>query len=246
MFGRVGQDVFGEALVAGMRQEGIDTSGVEVSLGPSGVAIITIDAAGENTIVVASGANNLVDTHDVMHLEGLLDRVQVLLLQLEVPLAMVVAAATAARQRGVMVLLDPAPSQPMPAELYGLADVLTPNESEAAALVGFALSDNGAIQRAAELLHARTKGHVIIKLGGRGAYLYSAAGGQFFPAFSVPVIDTVAAGDAFSGGLAAGLCEGLTLEQAMRWGLATGALAVTKPGAQAAMPTRAEVLALMG
>ena len=145
-----------------------------------------------------------------------------------------------------MVILDPAPAYELPEGLYPLVDLITPNTTEAAILVGFALTDDAAIERAGRILQERTGGTAIIKLGARGVFVAGPDHTHWFPAFPVTAVDTVAAGDAFNGGLAAALSAGLPLEQAIRWGLAAGAIAVTRPGAQAAMPTRAELLELLG
>jgi ribokinase len=245
MVGRIGQDVFGQALRDGLASYSIDVGAVTVTPGASGVAAVSVDDAGENTIVVVPGANGAVGSDDLTRLDAALAGARVLLLQLEVPLEAVVAAARLARTRGVTVMLDPAPARELPPELYALADIITPNETEAAALVGGSLEGDQAVQHAAQMLHKRTGGTVIIKLGAGGAFLLDAAGGRFAPSFPVIAVDTVAAGDAFNGGLAAGLCEGLPLGDALRWGLAAGALAVTKPGAQEAMPNRNELVALL-
>jgi ribokinase len=245
MVGRVGDDVFGAALRANLETHGVDVSAVAVTPGSSGVAAISVDDAGENTIVVAPGANGLVGSEDITRLERALRGARVLLLQLEVPLDAVVAAAAAARARGVLTILDPAPAQELPAELCHLADIITPNETEAAALVGFALDSADAVRRAGQTLHERTGGTVIIKRGGQGAFMLADGAETFAPAFPVTVVDTVAAGDSFNGALAAALCRGLPLATALRWGLAAGALAVTKPGAQEAIPSKEEVLALL-
>jgi ribokinase len=267
MVGRVGDDGFGQELRTGLAANGVDVSSVAVTAGSSGVAAITVDDSGENNIIVVPGANSTLGTEDLARLADALVNAQVLLLQLEVPLAAVLSAAQLARARGVMVILDPAPAQDLPPELYRLADIITPNESEAAELVGFALDDDAAIRCAAQLLRERSGGAVLIKLGARGVFLLDTVREQFVPGFAVSAVDTVAAGDAFNGGLAAGLCAGLPLWEEVRrqhsefrsvgpherdaqlyaltWALAAGALAVTRPGAQQAMPTRAELLALL-
>ena len=245
MVGRVGDDVFADALRSSLQQYGVDTRHVAVSPGPSGVAAIAVDDAAENTIVIVAGANGLVGDEDLARLDLALDGAEVLLLQLEVPLAAVVEAARRARARGVTVLLDPAPAQPLPPELYHLADIVTPNEGEAAMLTGFAVRDEADAARAAQELIARGAGSAIVKLGARGAYWADQAGGRLFPTFPVEAIDSVAAGDAFNGALAAALSLHMAREQAMRWALAGGALSVTKRGAQQAMPTRGELLALL-
>jgi len=245
MIGRVGDDVFGEALRQSLRGYGVDVAGVTTQPGPSGVAVIAVDDAAENTIIVVPGANATLGAADLALLDAALADARVLLLQLEVPLDAVVAAARLGRQRGVTVLLDPAPAQPLPLELYALTDIITPNETEAAALVGFPIRDAGEAVRAAQALLERGARRAIVKLGSRGAYWADGATGELAPAFPVEAIDTVAAGDAFNGGLAAALDAGLAFAESIRWGLAAGALSVTKAGAQQSMPSREEVAALL-
>src|SRR4051812_3642389 len=241
LIGRVGDDVFGATLRDSLRDYGVDVDRVSVSAGPSGVAAIAVDDAAENTIVIIAGANGLIGVDDLAVLEGTLADAKVLLLQLEVPIDAVVAAAQAARRRGVTVILDPAPARALPAELYAASDIITPNETEAAALVGFTVQDQPAAERAGRALLDRGVRAAVIKMGGKGVYWSDGARGGFAPAFQVVAVDTVAAGDAFNGGLASALDAGLPLEQAIRWGLAAGALSVTKSGAQQSMPSRQEL-----
>lgn len=250
LVGRIGADDFGTALRRGLVAHGVDISRVAVTEGiPSGVALITVDDAGENTIIVVPGANGTLGEPDLVSLQDILNTAQVLLLQLEVPLPIVLAAAHSAREQGVQVMLDPAPAQLLPAELYALVDILTPNESEAAALVGFAIQDAQTVEQAALTLLDRGVKNVLIKMGGNGVYWGTRHNGAFqgrlIPAFPVEAVDTVAAGDAFNGSMAAALHEGLPFEEALRWGMAAGAICVTRQGAQSAMPNRAEVLALI-
>ncbi|MGB9753715.1 ribokinase [Roseiflexus castenholzii] len=246
MVGRVGDDLFGEQLRHSLRSFGVQDDGVLTTPGPSGVALIAVDDAAENTIVIVPGANGAVGSEDMPRLERALDGARALLLQLETPLATVAAAARAGRARGATVILDPAPALPLPDELYALADILTPNESEATTLTGIPVHDEQSAAAAARALLARGARTVIIKLGARGALAADANGVRFWPAFTVTAVDTVAAGDAFNGGLAVALSEGRPFEEAIRWGLAAGALSVTKHGAQPSMPDRAELLALSG
>lgn len=246
LVGRLGADEFGGALRAALHAEGVALAGIaDDPVAPSGVALITVDDVGENTIVVTPGANGTVGDAELRRLEPMLDKARVLLLQLEIPLPAVVAAARLARARGVTVMLDPAPAQPVPAELLALVDILTPNETEAAALVGFPITSDDDAARAALALQAQGARHVVIKRGRRGAVAATGEGLAVVSAIPVVAVDTVAAGDAFNGGLAAALAEGQPLAEALRWGIAAGACAVTRHGAQAAMPTRAELLALL-
>jgi ribokinase len=247
MIGRVGDDAFGVMLRGSLQGYGVDTSGTAIHPGsPSGVAVITVDDAAENEIIVVPRANGVVDREDLVRLEAALDGARVLLLQLEVPLDAVVAAAEMGRRRGVTVILDPAPAQPLPEALYAAVDILTPNESEAEALVGFPLDDSDAIARASQTLLSRGARSVIVKLGGKGVFWSNGSESAHFPAIRVEAVDSVGAGDAFNGGLAVGLCEGLDMAAAIRWGLAAGALSVTKSGAQSSTPDRAAVVEILG
>jgi len=245
MVGRVGDDLFGEQLRASLRSFGVQDDGVLTTPGPSGVALIAVDDTAENTIVIVPGANGAVSIADIPRLERALDGARALLLQLEVPIETVVAAARAAHTRGVTVILDPAPALPLPDELYALADIITPNEHEAATLTGIAVRDDQGAIAAARALIARGARRVAIKLGARGALTADTEGEQFWSPFTVTPVDTVAAGDAFNGGLAVALSEGRSFDEAIRWGLAAGALSVTRHGAQPSMPERNEVLTLL-
>lgn len=246
MVGRVGNDTFGRELLSSLRTEGV---GCAFRVDPSthsGVAIITVDAEGENHIVIIPGANGEMDETDLGRLQSLLPSAKVLLLQLEIPIESVLAAARSAREAGVTVILDPAPGRTnLPAELYSLVDVLTPNQVEAGQLVGFPISDAEMAAEAGEILRQRGANTVIVKLGRRGALYVSTDGTFLVHAFPVTAVDTVAAGDAFNGGMAAAIAEGLSLSQAVVWGAAAGAIAVTKQGAQVAMPTRKELEKLL-
>ena len=240
MVGRVGADSFGQELLASLQQAGVQTEGVRIDqTAHSGIAAIAVNQTGENHIIVVPGANGRMDATDVERLAHLLPQATALLLQFEIPLPIVHSAAQLARQAGVSVILDPAPTQAdVPPELYSLVDIITPNEVEAEQLVGFAIDGLQAAETAATVLRQRGVGTVVIKLGAQGAFCATAAESFLIPAFAVDAIDTVAAGDAFNGGLAAALAEGLPLRQAVIWGTAAGALAATQAGAQSSMPDR--------
>jgi ribokinase len=247
MVGRVGTDAFGQELLAHLKLAGVQTGSVLVDQdNHSGVAIITVADGGKNQIIGVLGANGQMGAGDVERLKALLPQAEVLLLQLEVPLSAVRAAARAAHQAGVRVILDPAPVQTTQlSDLYPLVDILVPNEVEAGQLVGFSVNDPETAARAATVLRQQGANTVIVKLGGKGAFCASANETFWVPAFAVEAVDTVAAGDAFAGGLVAALVEGLPLQQAVIWGAAAGALAVTRVGAQAAMSDRPEFEAFL-
>ena len=246
MVGRVGDDVFGPMLLQGLKSYGVDVSRVASDPGaPSGTAVILLDADRENRIVAVYGANMRCDDAQVRQAESALDDAGCLLLQLEVPLEVSLAAARIARQKGVPVILDPAPAAALPDEAYALVDVLTPNQTEAAALVGRPVDDvDQGLEAAAELVR-RGVGTAIVKLGERGAVYVSGDLADHVPPFEVEASDTVAAGDAFGAALCVGLAEGRDLAAAVRFASAAGAVAVTRPGAQAAMPSRDEVERLL-
>lgn len=238
--GRVGADSFGAELVQNLQIASVNTDNIFIDeTVSSGVAIITVDRAGENQIVVIPGANGRVNQEDIERLSQLLPTASALLLQLEIPIPAVVAAAKAAKNADIQVILDPAPAQGnLPDELYPLVDIITPNEVEAGQLVGFSVDgEETAIKAAKVLLHRGVK-CAIVKLGAKGAICATAEETFFVPAFPVHAIDTVAAGDAFNGGLAAALFTGLSLHQAIIWGSAAGALAATKRGAQTSLPNK--------
>jgi ribokinase len=236
----VGQDVFGEAALLGLEREGIDTQHISVDLETaSGVALITVDDTGENSIAVAPGANRRLSPTDVQRAQAAILDADVLLLQLEVPLETVQMAAELAHQAGVRVILNPAPApgSPLPPALLACVDVLTPNEKEAGDLTG---APDSLGQAARRLLDMGVE-TVVITLGARGALIATPEGQQTVPGFPVEAVDTTAAGDAFNGGLAAALAEGRPLAEAVRFANACGALAATRLGAQPSLPTAEEV-----
>ncbi len=240
MVGRIGADSFGTELINNLQRSGVQTNNIFIDeTVSSGVAVIAVDDRGENQIIVIPGANGRVNQEDVARLSHLLPNRTALLLQFEIPISAVVAAAKVARKAGVKVILDPAPAQShVPDELYPLVDIMTPNEVEAGQLVGFSVNSEESAKEAAAVLLQRGVKCAIVKLGAKGVFCATAEESFFVPAFPIDVIDTVAAGDAFNGGLAAALHEGLSLHQAVVWGAAAGALAATKPGAQTSLPDR--------
>lgn len=246
MAGRVGDDMFGPQLVELLQSAGVDTGAVGVAPGlSSGIAAISVGAGGQNRIVQVLGANDTCGDAEYDAIAGLLPQASALLLQLEVSPELSLRAAERAARQGVTVILDPGPARPVPGDFYRHVAVITPNETEAEALVGYPISVGDTVERAAQELLGRGAGAVAITLGEQGAYWSDGAGGGYVPPFPVTAVDTVAAGDAFNGALAVALAEGKSLAGAVRWAAAAGALAVTRVGAQDAMPTRGEVEALL-
>lgn len=245
---RVGDDMFGRQTLESMRRDGIDTSCVSVdSDRMSGVALISVNAEGENSIVVASGANMALGREDIDRAADEIRRADVVLMQLEVPMATVEYAAEVAAAAGVPVILNPAPAPagPLGAGLLSRIDVITPNRSEAARISGIEVTDMASARRAAEAIHAMGTRRVIITLGGEGSLIYDGGEFEHIGATRVEAVDTTAAGDTFNGVLAVGVAEGLSLASAAREASVAAAISVTRMGAQTAAPTRAEVEAFI-
>ncbi len=246
MVGRVGDDMFGPQLLDGLRKAGVDVSRIDVLRGEtSGIAVISIDASARNRIVQVLGANSTCGENEAARTVEAMSGASVLMLQLEVPMEVSLAAARSASEAGRTVILDPGPVRPIPPELLRLSSVVTPNETEAEALVGFPIDGPEAAARAAGELLTRGVKAAVIKLGAQGACFASSGGSGFQPTFAVEAVDSVAAGDAFNSALAVCLAEGRPLDEAVRVGCAAGALAVTTTGAQDSMPSREAVEALL-
>jgi ribokinase len=247
MVGLVGDDAFGEQLIHKLQAEQIDTTHVKHRPeAPTGVAMIVVDSNGENAIVVAAGANQLLTPDDIFPLADLFAQADVVVLQLELPLPTVRAAVEKARRQGCKVILDPAPMpRCLPDELCKV-DILSPNVSEAEILTGKRVVEERVEKNVALELVQRGAQAGVLKLGSRGS-LVVAADGHFYRvnAYKVQVVDTTAAGDAFTAALAVAVAEGKDLHQGARFATAAGALACTRMGAQAAMPLRSEVQMLM-
>ena len=246
MVGRVGNDLFGPALIDALRNDNIDVSGIAVDPDhASGVGVIILDADGQNHVLATYGANLLCDDEQLRSTEARLHYVDTLVLQMEIPFEVSTKAARAAKRRGIRVILDPAPAADIPPEAYPYLDVVCPNQTEAEFHTGIAVTDVQSARAAAVALLGRGVSVAIVKMGELGTYFASSEGGGFLPPFPVDVVDTTSAGDAFHGALAVALSEGKSLEDAVRFGAAAGALAVTRHGVQDSMPIRAEVEALL-
>lgn len=246
MVGGLGEDAYGEAYRAVLRAEGVDDAGVSSLPGvSSGIALIEVDTHGENRIVVVPGANAHVTPAQIEAMRPVLAAYDVFLLQLEIPMESVCYALRTLREMGKRVILDPAPAAMPPDEVWANVDYITPNEGELALLSGMPIDTVEAVEAAARVLLARGVRTVIAKMGKRGAMIVSADQCLHVPGFVVRAVDTTAAGDSFNAGFAVALSDGLPLPEAVRYANAVGALSTTGAGAQAAMPTREQVEALM-
>jgi len=237
----VGEDPQGELLRDGLALAGVDVSGVMSAEAATGTALICVDPEGRNQIAVASGANAALEPERLEAFAAAVERARVVVCQLETPLAGVRWALALARRHGARTILNPAPAAELSDDLLRLADVLTPNESEAARLTGRAVTDVMSAAQAARDLRARSGAVAVITLGAAGCVVAAEGEPRHVPAFAVTAVDTTGAGDAFTGALAAGLAAGCGLEEAISLASAAAALACTRRGAQSTMPARDEV-----
>jgi ribokinase len=242
MIGRIGDDAFASRLRDNLSREKICVDFVSETKGcASGIAIVAVESSGENAIMVVPGANGRVTTEDVDAAANVIRSADVLLLQLEIPLESVIAAASIALEAGVRVILDPAPMPlSLPDQVLNV-DVICPNQSEAAAIAGRPIETAEDAHDCIPRLHERGAKNVIITLGGQGAIVSDGASLEWIAPFAITPVDTTAAGDAFAGALAVRLAEGAQLSEAARFAAAAGAIAATRLGAQPGMPTRSEI-----
>jgi len=243
LLGRVGDDNFGSEELAALRAEGVNTDAVGVDPETqTGTAVVMIDDTGENTILVIIGANDRLTPEHIE--EGLAphwEHLDAMLVNFEVPEAAVAAAVNLAHERGIPVVVDAGPPREFGADVWGNATVISPNELEAATLVGHPVKSDAEIQDAARQLLAAGPQAVVLKLGSAGAFLATEERTQHYPTFPVKVVDTCGAGDAFTAALVLAMAEGKPLHEAVRMGNAAGSLAVMRVGTLPVMPTRKEV-----
>ena len=246
MIGCVGDDPDGRRIVESLGAAGIDVSGLTTAPdAATGTALIMVDAQGRNQIAVAPGANHRLTVEMVAPHAGSIAWADVVACQLETPLPVVRWVLGEARRQQVITILNPAPVQPLDAEILGLVDYLTPNQHEAARLTGLSVDTLEDARAAAARLRTAGAGVALVTLGDRGVLACDGESVVHFPAFPVEAVDTTAAGDAFNGALAVGLAAGGSLEQAVPLANAAAALACTKRGAQDSLPQRAEVEAFL-
>lgn len=248
MIGRVGYDLFGDHLKASLSGAGVDVSPVHATKSaPTGVALIWVDAAGQNSIVVASGANFSMNPAEVELLSNVFAGARFALFQLETPLEAVESALCLAKRFGVKRILDPAPARQLSEEFLSMIDVLTPNETEAGTLVGrdnLQIGVENAPEIAKQLL-AKGCQAVVLKLGALGCFYADREVEYHAPGFPVDAVDSTAAGDVFNGALAVALAEGRELRAALRFANGAAALSTTRLGAQSSVPIRSEVDAFL-
>ncbi|WP_370977778.1 ribokinase [Enterobacter ludwigii] len=237
-----GDDDTGERVRKQLASDNIDIAPVSVVEGEStGVALIFVNAEGENVIGIHAGANAALTTERVNAQREIIANAEALLMQLESPVESVLAAAEIAHQNHTTVVLNPAPARVLSDELLALVDIITPNETEAEKLTGVRVENDDDAARAAKVLHDKGIGTVIITLGSRGVWASVNGEGRRVPGFKVKAIDTIAAGDTFNGSLVTALLEGKRMDDAIRFAHAAAAIAVTRKGAQPSVPWRKEI-----
>lgn len=244
MIGKVGGDDFGKRLQQGLKAEGINVRAVSTAASTaSGVAMIAVDAKGQNSITVVPGANDELLPRDLEKCLPQLRSAGIILTQLEIPMESVEYLSTVAQRNNIPFMLDPAPARSIPRTIQRRVTYLTPNETETCVLCGISPAElsPATVARYAQFLQGGAA-NVIVKMGRFGAYLAAADGfRKLIPAFKVKAVDSTAAGDAFNAGLAVALMRGNDLAQAVRFAAAVGALSTTRPGAQASMPLGCDV-----
>jgi ribokinase len=246
---QVGNDPFGSALLASLRQAGVGTDYVGTSQGASGCASIYVLPGGENSIVISPGANAKLDPAAALARLDAIEQAGFVLLQLEIPIETVHAILDYARARGLITILDPAPARLLSRELLHKVDILTPNQSEAGTLLdkpADLIRDFAGAEEAAGELLALGPSAVLMKLGALGCLVATAGVYTRVQGFQVEAVDTTAAGDAFNGALAVALAEGKSLTEAALFANAAGAISVTRHGAQASLPCREDVIHFLG
>ena len=237
-----GDDDTGERVRNQLASDNIDTAPISVVEGEStGVALIFVNAEGENVIGIHAGANAALTPERVAAQQARIADADALLMQLESPVESVLAAAKIAHENHTTVVLNPAPARVLSDELLALVDIITPNETEAEKLTGIRVENDDDAARAAQALHQKGINNVIITLGSRGVWASVEGEGHRVPGFKVKAVDTIAAGDTFNGALVTALLEGEPLETAIRFAHAAAAIAVTRPGAQPSVPWRNEI-----
>lgn len=243
MIGAVGNDANGKALTDNLQSVGVDTTGIAVIEDqPTGAAFITVNDKGENNIIVVPGANSKLSPSHILVNEALFDECDAVLMQIEIPMETIICAAKLAKQKGKLVILDPAPVPPsFPKELIQYVDIIKPNEYELARLSAMPTDTMEHIHSAAEKMRTLGIQTLVVTLGENGTVLVKQDTFEHFPSHKVKVVDTTAAGDSFVAALALHLTNGGTIEDAIRFGNQVSAIVVTRAGAQTSIPSLSEV-----
>lgn len=240
---KIGNDIFGKKQINLFKKENIDTESIfSDPSSPSGVALIMVDGNGENCIVVASGANANLRADDIMKVRDVVESAEIVLMQLEIPMDTVEYVAKIAHDKGVKVILNPAPAAPLSNELIKSLHTIIPNETEAEFISGSKISDWSSAKEAADAISAKGVDNVIITLGSKGAFVKEGNSYYKVPVEKINAIDTTAAGDTFCGAFCVGLSEGLSMLEAVEFANEAAGIAVTKEGAQSSIPFRNELL----
>lgn len=241
--GCIGADGIGETMKNAFEKDGIDTANIHrIADEMTGMAFIQVAQSGENSIVIARGANAYLDENIVRQSEAQIAQSDCLLMQLETPVPAVELAAKIAKKHGVQVVLNPAPAQSLSDELLSQIDIITPNETEAEILTGVQVTDEQSAVKAAEVFHQKGIGCVMITLGAKGVFVSQNGESRVIKGFRVQAVDTTAAGDTFNGGFVTALLNGEFFDDAIRFGQAAAAISVTRQGAQPSIPSRQETL----
>ncbi len=244
---KLGMDSNATETLKSLHAEGIDTKYVsQTAESPSGVAVITTDSTGENTIVVESGANALFLPQDIDNAEAVFQEAAIVLMQMETPVPTLIRAAEYGKRNGALVVLNPAPmpAEGLPSELLEKVDLLIPNEGEMEMLTGISLSDLSQVSEAIRCVQEKGVKDVLVTVGARGVYMLAQDGSgavENIPAFPVQAVDTTAAGDTFCGALCVALCESRPVSDAIRFACRASSISVSRRGAQMSMPKREEI-----
>jgi ribokinase len=239
---KVGNDIFGKQALEGFQNLGMNTDFVFIdNENPSGVALILVDSKGENSISVASGANANLQISEVQEAINQVQKGDIVLLQLEIPLMTVTETIKKCAEKGAMVIFNPAPAQKLDESVFEFISLITPNETEAELLTGIRVIDFASAELAAKAFHKKGIPEVIITLGSKGAFFSNETKQVLIPSPKVEAIDSTAAGDIFNGALCVAISEGQTIENAISFACKAASISVTRMGAQASAPTREEI-----
>ena len=247
MIGHVGNDNFGEALISSLYNDGVDTSCInKIDKVSTGIAVIIVDDMGDNSIVVVPGANYTLTSEDIDNSIEYINKADIIVTQLEIPVEAVKTALKKAKEQGKYTILNPAPAKKLDDEIIGNVDLLTPNETELEVLSDVKIETEEDVLKAAKVLINKGIKELIVTLGSKGCLYINKDGFKRFSSYKVDAVDTTAAGDSFTAAIAVGLSEGKQIDEAIDFASKVGALTVTKEGAQSSLPYRQDVIDFRG